>query len=118
MTSENKTKILKDLIESKDFTSYQQAGDFINLIEDGDDVDFLLKFIHEAVPSLKQCTVLMFGKFGFPEMGVAGAALGTVIARIIEFSVMFLFAIKNKVVFINNLFQILFNFFYIIIFNC
>ncbi len=31
--------------------------------------------------------VLIFGKFGAPAMGVAGAALGTVIARIVEFSV-------------------------------
>lgn len=31
--------------------------------------------------------VLIFGKLGFPAMGIAGAALGTVIARIVEFAV-------------------------------
>ncbi|MCD7807265.1 MAG: MATE family efflux transporter [Lachnospiraceae bacterium] len=31
--------------------------------------------------------IFIFGKFGAPAMGVAGAALGTVIARIVEFSV-------------------------------
>lgn len=41
----------------------------------------------------------IFGKFGCPEMGVAGAALGTVIARIIETLVILLFFLyRNKVV--------------------
>ena len=30
--------------------------------------------------------VFIFGKFGFPELGVAGAALGTVLATVIEFA--------------------------------
>ena len=31
--------------------------------------------------------VFIFGKFGFPEFGVAGAAIGTIIARIIELTI-------------------------------
>lgn len=41
----------------------------------------------------------IFGNFGAPEMGIAGAAVGTVIARIVETGViLFVFLFKNKVV--------------------
>ncbi len=43
--------------------------------------------------------VFIFGKFGAPEMGVAGAALGTLIARVFEFIVIcgYLFVIDKSI---------------------
>ena len=41
--------------------------------------------------------VLIYGKFGFPQMGITGAAIGTLVSRIAEFSVIVLYiTLKEK----------------------
>ena len=43
--------------------------------------------------------VLIFGKLGFPAMGVAGAALGTVIARVAETGIILCFFLRDRTIF-------------------
>lgn len=52
---------------------------------------------------------LIFGRFGFPEMGIAGAAIGTLAARILEFLIVlfYLWKIDNKLkLFSKDLFTV------------
>lgn len=43
--------------------------------------------------------LLIFGLFGFPEMGIRGAAIGTLVARMTELFIVFFYAFaKNKVI--------------------
>ena len=47
--------------------------------------------------------ILIFGKFGAPQLGVAGAAIGTVSARILEISILVFFASKKTNIFRGSL---------------
>jgi MATE family multidrug resistance protein len=42
--------------------------------------------------------VLIFGKFGFPQLGIIGAAIGTLVSRIMMFFVLYLLLKKNKII--------------------
>lgn len=39
--------------------------------------------------------LLIYGRFGFPEMGVRGAAIGTITARIVEFVIVFAYVLRD-----------------------
>lgn len=41
-------------------------------------------------------SIFIYGRFGFPEMGAAGAALGTLCARIAECAVLIIFVVKKE----------------------
>ena len=42
--------------------------------------------------------VLIFGKFGFPQLGIIGAAIGTLTSRIMMFMVLYILLKKNRII--------------------
>ena len=56
----------------------------------------LYVFASSAVINLLGNYIFIFGKFGAPQLGVIGAAVGTVFARIVEFTIIIIYIFANK----------------------
>lgn len=66
------------------------------LRETGDSVRPMIAGIVSVASDVLFNYLLIYGKCGFPRLGVAGAALGTVFARVLEMTVMIVLAHRKK----------------------
>ena len=55
--------------------------------------------------------ILIFGKFGFPQMGIIGAAIGTLISRIIMFGFLFFLLYNRNIIknYLSDIFRFIIN---------
>ena len=66
------------------------------LREAGDTVTAMIAGVVAIIVNLTGNYLLIFGHFGFPQMGAAGAALATVISRWVEMTILMVYAHKNE----------------------
>lgn len=67
-----------------------------SLRETGDSIKPMIGGLFSVGTDIAFNYLLIFGKLGFPEMGVSGAALATVIARVVEMLVVVIWAFVRK----------------------
>lgn len=78
-----------------------------SLRETGESIKPMIAGICSVVADICFNYVLIYGKFGFPKLGVQGAAIATVIARIVEMCVIVTWAHckKEKYIFLQGLYR-------------
>ena len=75
------------------FQSLKQYSDGLSLTANPMYATILANIINVVVNY-----ILIFGKFGFPAMGIIGAAIGTLISRVIMFSFLFFLLYKKEII--------------------
>lgn len=74
---------------------YGLTSTFLVILRSVETVNISLKiYVVSFIVNVFCNYIFIFGKLGMPEMGVTGAALGTVIARIIEFLIIIIYILK------------------------
>ena len=68
-----------------------------SLRETGESVKPMVAGVCSVIADVVFNYLLIYGKFGFPELGVRGAAVATVIARFVEMSVIVVWAHREKI---------------------
>jgi putative MATE family efflux protein len=86
---------LKIVCASYVFTALSTAVSFSSRAVHKLNVPTIANFIAILINAILNY-VLIFGKLGFPLLGVAGAAIATVIARVIEFIILFVYIYLSK----------------------
>lgn len=62
----------------------------------GDNVRLMVAQILGQISNIIGDYLLIFGKFGFPEMGIAGAAIATVLSALVPFVILAYFALRKE----------------------
>lgn len=87
------------------FSGITAAYDMSLCCSENANVPFLSRFVGLFV-NMVMNWVLIFGKLGFPEMGVEGAAIATIIARAVELAIILSVVYKKKLIQAANIFEL------------
>ena len=88
------------------FSGITAAYDMSLCCSEKANIPFISRFVGLFV-NLVMNWALIFGKLGFPEMGVEGAAIATIIARAVELAIILSVVYKKKLIQAANIFELI-----------
>ena len=88
------------------FSGATAAYDMSLCCSENANIPFIARFIGLLV-NIVANWILIFGKLGFPEMGVEGAAIATIVARVSELVIILCVVYKKKLIQAVNVFEVI-----------